>query len=321
MSLPTAPDDHRQAYAQRMHRVQVHIDNHLAQSLRLSELASVANLSVFHFHRLFLAWVGETPADYIRRRRLEAAAMRLVAQPRLPLLDVALSVGFGSAEAFSRAFKVRYGVAPTPWRRASNHSIGSASNAKNHHSKMDHAGIESLLENAGMLHLETFMSEPVRMVDLPCTELVGLAHQGPYGDAIEHFWRNAALPWFFKAGLINRQLYGISRDDSDITDGERQRYEACVPLYDNEKHREIEAPAFRMTLAGGKHAMLSFKGTSQQIQVAWTYLLRDWLPSTGFQLDERPCFERYAVSAPQEAAAGVVRAELYMPVAKMSAVS
>ncbi len=94
-----ASRDSRVEYTKRMHRVFEYIDVHLDRQLELSELAGVANFSPFHFHRLFSAWMGETLGDYLRRRRLELAAMRLAAQPRLPVLNVALSVGFGSSEA------------------------------------------------------------------------------------------------------------------------------------------------------------------------------------------------------------------------------
>ena len=79
----------------------------MAWSTPSCTLAEVAHFSPFHFHRLFSAWMGETLGDYLRRRRVEVAAMRLVAQPRVTVLQTALSVGFGSAEAFTRAFKAR----------------------------------------------------------------------------------------------------------------------------------------------------------------------------------------------------------------------
>src|SRR5207248_7430495 len=56
--------------------------------------------------------------DYLRRRRLEVAAMRLAAQPRVPVLNIALSVGFGSSEAFARAFRARFGCTASAWRKS-----------------------------------------------------------------------------------------------------------------------------------------------------------------------------------------------------------
>ena len=70
----------RSEYERRMHRVVAHIDEHLDQPLDLQTLAEVAHFSPFHFHRLFSAWMGETLGDYLRRRRLEIAVMRLAAQ-------------------------------------------------------------------------------------------------------------------------------------------------------------------------------------------------------------------------------------------------
>src|SRR3977135_2494903 len=110
------PRDSRSEYEKRMHRVLEHIDQHLDEALNLEMLAEVAHFSSFHFHRLFSAWMGETLGDYLRRRRLEVAAMRLPAPPRVSVRDAALSVGFGSGESFARAFRNRFGCSPTDWR-------------------------------------------------------------------------------------------------------------------------------------------------------------------------------------------------------------
>src|ERR1700733_4356302 len=114
--MASAAPRSRDVYVDRMHRVIEHIDQHLDQYLDLESLAEVAHFSPFHFHRLFSAWMGETLGAYLRRRRCEIAATRLVAQPRLGVLQIALGVGFGSAEAFTHAFAARFGCSPTTWR-------------------------------------------------------------------------------------------------------------------------------------------------------------------------------------------------------------
>ena len=105
-------------YQRRLHAVNEYIDRHLDQELDLATLAGVAHFSAFHFHRLFRALTGEPLGDYIRRRRVELAAMRLRSQPDVPVLEIALAVGFGSAEAFARAFRARFACTPTDWRRS-----------------------------------------------------------------------------------------------------------------------------------------------------------------------------------------------------------
>ena len=99
-----------------MHAVIEHIDRHLDEELDLATLAGVANFSAFHFHRVFRVWTGEVLGDYLRRRRLEVAALRLRAQLQVPVLQVALGVGFGSAEAFARAQPADRLYAGEHWR-------------------------------------------------------------------------------------------------------------------------------------------------------------------------------------------------------------
>ena len=73
-------------YNRRMHAVIEYIDRHLDPNLDLATLAGVANFSAFHFHRLFRALTGEALGDYVRRRRLEMAAVRLRAQTGVSVL-------------------------------------------------------------------------------------------------------------------------------------------------------------------------------------------------------------------------------------------
>ncbi len=79
-------------------------------------LAARLYLSRFHLDRVISAVAGEPPATFRRRILLERAAYRL-ATTRRTILDVALEAGYGSHEAFTRAFSRHYGTAPRSWRR------------------------------------------------------------------------------------------------------------------------------------------------------------------------------------------------------------
>lgn len=86
-----------------------------------TDLAARAHLSRFHFDRVVSAATGEAPGSLRRRLMLERAAYRLtrMAGPRttaLTILDVAVEAGYGSHEAFSRAFARAYGTTPTAVR-------------------------------------------------------------------------------------------------------------------------------------------------------------------------------------------------------------
>ncbi|WP_170219475.1 helix-turn-helix domain-containing protein [Nocardioides litoris] len=81
-----------------------------------AELAARAHLSRFHFDRLVTAAGGEAPGALRRRVLLERAAYELVRHPDRTVLDVAVAAGYGSHEAFTRAFRRAYGAPPSAFR-------------------------------------------------------------------------------------------------------------------------------------------------------------------------------------------------------------
>ncbi|MBE7416946.1 MAG: AraC family transcriptional regulator [Ideonella sp.] len=299
----------RAEYDRRMHRVLEAIDQRLDQSLDLASLAAVAHFSPYHFHRLFSAWMGETLGDYLRRRRLEVAAGRLAAQPRLAVLQVALSVGFGSGEAFSRAFKAHFGSAPSGWRAQLRQRKRDQATRK-----IDQLRGATAADTGGSAfhHEEPAMN--VTLIDRAPQRVAYLRHTGPYGEPVSRFWQQQVGPWLATERLFGRVRYGISHDDPSITDPAKCRYDACVEVDD----RYVPSGAALVTkLPGGRYASMPFHGTAGDIKAAWTRLLRDWLPGSRLQLDSRPCFELYRVDARYDAATGAFECQLCIPVAPL----
>jgi AraC family transcriptional regulator len=243
--------------------------------------------------------MGETLGDYVRRRRLEVAAQRLISQPGLPVLEVALSSGFGSTEAFGRAFKARFGSAPTVWRGA------QVSNRDRLKSKADQASARSDRNHGSM---------KVTIVDRQPTSVAYLRHVGPYGKQISDFWVQVVDPWMQTNGLYGRPRYGISLDDPGITSSEKLRYDAAVEVPPDfvgaGKHQKTVIP-------GGKYAVAKFKGTDAEVGEAWTWLLRDWLPASGMQLDSRPFLEHYPIDATFDLKTGAFECEICVPVSPL----
>ncbi|MBN1859625.1 helix-turn-helix transcriptional regulator, partial [Candidatus Bipolaricaulota bacterium] len=106
----------RQAYVSRVNRVINYIQSHLDGDLRLARLAEIANFSSYHFHRIFHAMVGETPNQFIRRVRVETAAMRLAASPRWSITQIARMCGYSSSSVFAREFREAFGMSATQFR-------------------------------------------------------------------------------------------------------------------------------------------------------------------------------------------------------------
>jgi AraC family transcriptional regulator len=301
----------RAMYADRMQRVTEYIDRHLDRPLDLDTLAAVAHFSPYHFHRLFSAWMGETVGDYLRRRRCELAATRLLAQPRVAVLQLALAVGFGSAEAFTRAFKGRFGVSPTSWRQQQSALRSAKRNPSQINRKLDQDRHADSGKNAAVHHHKAEAPMKVEIVERKPTTIVCLRRVGAYGEPISEFWQQTVYPWMAASGLLQQPRYGVSYDDPNFVDPAQCRYDAGV-----------EAPstltalgnAQKITIPGGKYAAFSFKGTAKQIEEAWTAMLRDWLPASGLQLDGRPMFEYYPQGSSFDPKSGVFDCKLCIPV-------
>ncbi|MDB5807442.1 MAG: transcriptional regulator [Betaproteobacteria bacterium] len=304
----------RREYAQRMHRVQEYIDAHLDANLDLATLAEVAHFSAFHFHRLFAAWMGETLGDYLRRRRLEWAAVRLIGQPDTPVLDIALGVGFGSAEAFARAFKTRFGVSATVFREQQAQQRIARPDPPNSNPGQANGNPDQALTNAFEHHgASTNAMEPameVKVVDRKPVKIAYMRYIGPYGQPVADFWQQSFAPWMIAHGLMGAARYGIAHDDPAITAPEKCHYDACV---------EVPADftvvgALSTTLPAGMYACTPYYGNGADIAVPWQALLRDWLPASGMQLDSRPFLEYYPVGARYDPQTGSFECELCIPV-------
>src|ERR1022692_3831010 len=88
-----------------------YIESHLACALTLDEIADVAGVSRFHMVRAFAAATGLSVMRYVRTRRLSEAA-RALANGAPDILTLALDADYGSHEAFTRAFRDRFGMTP-----------------------------------------------------------------------------------------------------------------------------------------------------------------------------------------------------------------
>ncbi|HXK79014.1 MAG TPA: AraC family transcriptional regulator [Kiritimatiellia bacterium] len=97
-------------------RMQGFIEAHLAEPITLYGLARAARYSPWHAARLFKEYTGRAPFEYIRQRRLSAAADKLCAAPR-KVIDVAFDFVFDSHEGFTRAFTRQFGISPRQYRQ------------------------------------------------------------------------------------------------------------------------------------------------------------------------------------------------------------
>lgn len=101
----------------RLARALDYVEANLGEPVRLSDMAAAAGLTGMHFAAQFRAAMGVRPREYLLRRRI-ARAQQLLSASSLPLVDVALEVGFQTQAHFTTVFKRLSGSTPGKWRAA-----------------------------------------------------------------------------------------------------------------------------------------------------------------------------------------------------------
>lgn len=274
----------RDDYVARIRRVQRFIRDHLDDTLELERLAQVACFSPYHFHRIFRGMTGETIAGYVRRMRLERAAVALRTTPR-SVLDVALDAGYESGEAFARAFARRMGLSPSAWRA------------------LDDATIPPLVLATPACGAQGALQMDVTLETLPKLSMVALRHRGPYntvGEAYDRLMRWAGERGVLEAGPF--WVVGLSYDDPKCTPAHALRYDACIAFLDPEKMPDLDAIGLeepgleavrRLELPSHRYALVDHIGPYGKMQSAFDALLGSWLPDSAYEPAPAPCIELY----------------------------
>ena len=251
-------------YAARIERVCLHMESHLSEPLSLDDLARVACLSPYHFHRVFKGFTGETLSCRLRRLCLDRAALLLRHSSR-PVAEIALASGYESHAAFTRAFQRRFGEPPERWRTT--HAPG--------------------IEEAPTPSPKPI--EPVRVEQRAAARLVCLRKHGPYAESAPAAWRElmGTLRWrlLLQAPV---DLLGICHDDPEITEPSLVRYDACLRL-----RRTIAVPRnlAQAELPAGRVAVFEHRGPHVRLPETYDRIFGAWLPASPEQLAEFPPYE------------------------------
>jgi len=97
-------------------RTLAYIENNLDRPLAVSDCASIACFSHFHFHRIFSATMKETVGQYIKRRRVEKATYQLLSTDKT-VTEIGLSNGYGTLASFAKVFKEYKAMSPSAYRK------------------------------------------------------------------------------------------------------------------------------------------------------------------------------------------------------------
>jgi len=307
-----APSRHAELIA----RALAHVDAHLDQPLTAHTLADRAALSRHHFHRVFHAHVGCSVASYVSWRRLQRACA-LLASGREPVLEIALCVGYDSAQALAKAMRRELDTTPSAVRR------GQAAAWKNllHPARLPGY---TPIPTPGDLTMQV-----TRYAELP-PGLVALTTTAR--GMVDHHMTRAAQQAFGELGQALgptglmaqvRSWMSIVPDDAQGPDDPHCRYVAGVvfgySLADGQGRCEQPPVSLSGSLAWqplppGRYAVFTHIGPYTQLHRVWAAIYRDWLPASGEQLRDEPPLE-LCLNSPKDTPPEALHTEIWLPLA------
>jgi AraC family transcriptional regulator len=262
--------------AEQLYPVFVYIQSHLADDLSLEQVAGQADLSPFHFHRLFHGLVGETLKQYTQRLRLEQAAYHLKIQDA-SILDVALNAGFNNHETFSRAFKRWFGVPPKQFRQSFGRSTqDNGSTVRDYLNKL----------------ATDFQLSRVTIKKLNPLPVAFIRNLGPYVDVDVSLFERLQT-WADREGHFTGEnlFLGVGHDDPNITAIEKVRFDLCLAV--SEPFRPDGEVGFQ-TIGGGYFAAASYIGPfGPTLEAAYFQMVQQIMTLENIEFIGLPAIEIY----------------------------
>jgi AraC family transcriptional regulator len=135
------------------------------------------------------------------------------------------------------------------------------------------------------------MKVSYEIVDMPARHLACARHVGPYnqvGAAFERLYQ-----WAGPRGLLRfpvTETLAIYHDDPGATDSAQLRSDACITVAPG---TEVGKGFHLLDIPGGLYAVGHFEIERTEFGEAWDRMAREYLPTCGYQPDDRPCFELY----------------------------
>ncbi|MFH9010831.1 GyrI-like domain-containing protein [Streptomyces sp. NPDC017943] len=252
------------------------VEEHLSEELDVGRLAGSLGTTEYHLRRMFSSLAGMPLSEYVRRRRMTLAAAEVV-RGEGDLLGIAVRYGYGSGEAFGRAFRAVHGAGPGDVRR-------------------DGGPLRTQPQLRFRLTVEGSTPMDTRLVDRPAFRLVGhavrvpLIHRGVNPHIQEHI---ASLPLSEHQRLkdlgntVPEGLLQVSDDvDPDGREGTELTYLHGVAVSGDTPVPEgldvIEVPA-------GRWAVFRTSGPHPQaLQSTWAATATEWFPSNPWRLRPGP---------------------------------
>jgi AraC family transcriptional regulator len=247
-----------------------YVERHFARELTLDEIAEDAGVTRYHLTRAFGAVTGRSLMRYVRGRRLTEAARALV-NGAPDILAVALEAGYGSHEAFTRAFTDQFGITPESLR------------AQGHLNNIE------LVEAIRMDQTPLSNLQPPRFVDGKPLLLAGLSerYECETSAGIPAQWQRFLPSFGHIPGQRGRVAYGVNYNGDDAGNYD---YLCGVEVTDFSK---VPEHFTRLRVPANRYAVFAHREHISTIRRTWHTIWTQWLPASGHEVADAPLLERY----------------------------
>lgn len=264
------------------------IEGHHGRNIGLGDIARAAGISRFHATRLFGAVTGQSLMAYVRARRLSEAAKVLMGGAEI--LDTAIGAGYGSHEAFSRAFRAQFGLSPKALR--------------------DPAASRflKLTEPFPVTDTHTLPDQAPRKVSAPALSFIGISEHYSVRDVsgIPGQWQRFRPHVGHIDGQKGHVTYGISYNFASKEDFD---YMSAVEVQPGSQPPEgltaFSTPAH-------SYAVFTHNGHVSGMSDTWRHIYDRWLPASGLRMARAASFERMDERYDGRTGNGIV--EIWIPV-------
>ena len=292
----------KKAHQSQFHRSQIgraqrYMRLHLAEAMTLSDISREARSSSYHFARLFQAYTGETPFEFLRRLRLLKALRMFEEGSDRSITEIAMCVGYETSAAFNKSFRKTLDMNPSDFRK-----LGK---------EPQHDVIYDLSRPRLKEEIAMNLSPEFRTVTRPLTHFVYLETEGPFQEVAPPLWDKLLplLPLLDEQQI--REYLGFSGIDKTKVGEAAMIYQAGVGvaaeprrLPDGLRHREVKS---------GKYARFVLTGPYTQIWMAFDRMFRTLAEET-VELRPEFCIENY-VNDPRLTPEDQLQTELLVPIA------
>lgn len=296
-------------HIKKINKVIDYITQNLSAPLSVDQLAGVAGLSKYHFHRVFKEQTGEAVEKFIVRKRMEKAGRELSRPTDTLVSEVAYGIGYSSVALFCRKFKAHFGMTATEYR--SRNREKNSKNRQSPHTNQEYISVLTryLCDSKSIKIGDKMMNCTFEIKQIEPKKVVYYRHVGAFNQIGSSIGK--LMQWAYPRGLVkNPPLVGANYlDDPDITLVDKLQSDVFLVVGQDVK---VDGEIGQYTIEGGRYAVGRFEIAMNEFGDAW-HAMCQLIAEHGCQSVDGPHHELY-LNNPDEHPGKKHLVDIYIPV-------